>query len=43
MKKKVVRTKKNTWNLKNRWDMEEWFTLAIVIMIIFLVLVQVLR
>ena len=43
MKKKIVKTKKNTWKMKNKWDMEEWLTLIIVVMVIFLVLVQALR
>ena len=43
MKKKIVQTKKNTWKLKNKWDMEEWLTLIIVVLIFVLVLVQVLR
>ena len=43
MKKKIVQTKKNTWKLKNKWDVEEWVTLIIFVLIFVLVLVQVLR
>ena len=43
MKKKIVQTKKNTWKMKNKWDMEEWATLTIVILVFVLALVQVLR
>ena len=43
MKKKIVQTKKNTWKLKNKWDVEEWVTLTIFVLIFVLALVQVLR
>lgn len=43
MKKKIVQTKKNTWKLKNKWDMEEWVTLTIFVLIFVLAVVQVLR
>ena len=43
MKKKIVQTKKNTWKLKNKLDMEEWVTLTIFVLIFVLALVQVLR
>lgn len=43
MKKRIVQTKKNTWKLKNKWDMEEWLALTIFVLIFVLVLVQVLR
>ena len=43
MKKKIVQTKKNTWKLKNKWDMEERVTLTIFVWIFVLALVQVLR
>lgn len=43
MKKQIVQTKKNTWKMKNKWDMEEWLALIIVVLIFVLVLVQVLR
>ena len=43
MKKKIVQTKKNTWKMKNKLDMEEWVTLTIFGLIFVLALVQVLR
>ena len=43
MKKKIVQTKKNTWKMKNKLDMEEWVTLTIFVLIFVLALVQVLR
>ena len=43
MKKKIVQTKKNTGKMKNKWDMEEWVTLTIFVLIFVLVLIQVLR
>lgn len=43
MKKRIVQTKKNTWKMKNKWDIEEWVTLTIFVLIFVLALVQVLR
>ena len=43
MKKRIVQTKKNTWKMKNKWDMEEWVTFTIFVLIFVLALVQVLR
>lgn len=43
MKKKIVRTKKNTWKLRNKWDVQDWVALILLVMVSAIALIQVLR
>lgn len=43
MKKKIIQIKPNKWKLKNKWDMEDWFSIILAVLILILILVNIMR
>lgn len=43
MKKKIVRTKKNTWKMKWTLEAEDWLSILISVFVLVFVIIQVMR
>lgn len=43
MKKKIIQIKPNKWKLKNKLEIEDWFSIILAVLIFILVLVNIMR
>ena len=41
MRKRMVRTRKNTWKLKNRLDVEDWLSIIMAIVVVSMILIKI--
>ena len=41
MRKKMVRTRKNTWKLKNSLDAEDWLSIILTIIVVLMILIKI--
>lgn len=41
MRKKMVRTRKNTWKLKNSLDVEDWLSIIMTVIVVLMILIKV--
>lgn len=41
MRKKMVRTRKNTWKLKNSLDVEDWLSVIMAIIVVLMIMIKI--
>lgn len=41
MRRKLVRTRKKTWKLRNRLDVEDWLSIIMAIIIVTMILIKI--
>ena len=41
MKKKIVKTKKNTWKMKTKFDVEDWLSVMLIVIVVSMILIKI--
>lgn len=41
MRKRMVRTRKNTWKLKHRLDVEDWLSVIMAIIVVSMIMIKI--